>query len=100
MKRIIGMAFIVALAGCLGGVKIYRSLSEPGAMKTCDANTRFRVEAKGADADEAKRKAEAGIRESVKQNKSCGAYIFNEGSGTTLEGTTNHVADYQLCDCD
>src|SRR5689334_24500564 len=99
MKRIVGVFFVVALAGCLGGVKIYRSLSEPGAMKTCDANKQFRVEAKGADADEAKRKAEAEIRTSVKQNKGCGAYIFNEGSGKTLEGTTNHVADYQLCDC-
>jgi hypothetical protein len=99
MKRFVGLLFVMVLTGCFGGVKIYRSLSEPGAMQTCDANKRFRAEVQGADADEAKKKAEKEIRSSVKQNKGCGAYIFNEGSGKKLDGSTNHFADYQLCDC-
>jgi hypothetical protein len=106
MNRIIGLGLFVAcalsLAGCPKGgpnVTIYRKLSEPGAMQTCDANKRFRVEAKGATAEEAKAKAEAQIREGVSQNQGCGAYIWNEGSGKQLDGQINHVADYQLCSC-
>ena len=93
-------ASVLALAGCpKKSITIYRSLSEPGAMQTCDANTRFRVEAKGKDAAEAKAKAEAEIRSVITQNKGCGALIYNEGSGKTLDGPINHVADYQLCRC-
>ncbi len=90
----------LGLAGCpKKSITIYRSLSEPGAMQTCDANTRFRAEAKGTDAADAKAKAEAQIRDVISQNKGCGALIYNEGSGKALDGTTNHVADYQLCKC-
>ena len=88
------------LAGCpKKSITIYRSLSEPGAMQSCDANTRFRVEAKGADAKEAKSNAEAEIRSVISKNKGCGALIYNEASGKTLDGPINHVADYQLCKC-
>jgi len=91
---------IALLAGCpKKSITIYRSLSEPGAMQTCDANTRFRVEAKGADAKEAKANAEAEIRSVIAKNQGCGALIYNEGSGKTLDGPINHVADYQLCKC-
>jgi len=106
MKQIVSLALFVslalALAGCPKGgsqVKIYRNLGEPGAMQTCDANQRFRAEAKGATAEEAKANAEAQIQESVTQHQGCGAYIWNEGSGKQLDGQVNHVADYQLCKC-
>ena len=101
IKPLLGFAVVTAFAtGCpKKSITIYRSLSEPGAMQTCDANTRFRVEAKGTDAREAKANAEAEIRSVVSQNKGCGALIYNEGSGKTLDGPINHVADYQLCKC-
>ena len=100
MKPYLVVAAVLALAGCPGpNVTIYRSLSEPGAMKTCDANQRFRAEKVGADAATAKAEAESEIRSVVAKNKGCGAFIFNEGSGKKLDGTTNHVADYQLCRC-
>jgi hypothetical protein len=100
MLRIIGLVAVLALTGCpKQGITIHRSLSEPGAMKTCDANKRFRAEVKGSDAKDAKHKAEEQIRTSVKTNGGCGAFIFNEASGKALDGTTNHVADYQLCSC-
>ena len=101
MKNFACLAFlVVALAGCpKKSVTIYRSLSEPGAMQTCDANTRFRVEQLGKDAAEAKSKAEAEIRSTVSKNKGCGAFITNEGSGKTLDGPIRHVADFQLCKC-
>jgi len=102
--KLAGLALACSLSmltACPSGkqIKIYRSLSEPGAMKTCDANQRFRAEVKGKDAAEAKAKAEAEIRSTITTNKGCGAFIFNEGSGKALDGTTNHVADYQLCKC-
>lgn len=94
------LVLLVLLAGCPGkDVTIYRSLSEPGAMQTCDANQRFRVEVKGIDAKDAKHKANAEIRSAVAARGGCGALIFNEGAGKALDGTTNHVADYQLCRC-
>ena len=101
MHKFALLSFVtLALAGCpKKNVTIYRSLSEPGAMKTCDANQRYRVEQLGKDAAEAKSKAEDEIRASVSKNKGCGAFIFNEGSGKTLDGPIRHVADYQLCKC-
>jgi hypothetical protein len=94
------LVLTVVLTGCpKSDVVIYRSLSEPGAMKTCDANTRFRAEVVGADAADAKAKAEAQIRTTVASNNGCGAFVYNEGSGKKLDGRTNHVADYQLCKC-
>jgi len=100
MRTWLGLLTVLALTGCpKKQITIYRSLSEPGAMQTCDANQRFRAEAKGKDADDAKAKAEAEIRSVITTNKGCGALIFNEGSGKALDGTTNHVADYQLCKC-
>lgn len=97
MKRLLLLA---VLAGCPGkNIVIYRSLSEPGAMQTCDANQRYRAEAKGADAADAKAKLEAMVRDTISTQKGCGAFIYNEGSGKALDGTTNHVADYQLCKC-
>jgi len=93
-------ALAVLLAGCPGKqVTIYRSLSEHGAMETCDANQSFRAEVKGADAEDAKAKLEDQIRKLVGEKGGCGALIYNEGSGKALDGTTNHVADYQLCKC-
>ena len=80
-------------------ITIYRSLSEPGAMQTCDANTRFRAEAQGADAKAAKANAEAEIRGVIAKNKGCGALVYNEVSTKTLDGPINHVADFQLCKC-
>jgi hypothetical protein len=97
---VIAFSMLALLGGCpKKSITIYRSLSEPGAMKTCDANTRFRVEQKGKDAAEAKEKAEAEIRSVIATNKGCGAFITNEGSGKTLDGPINHVADFQLCKC-
>jgi hypothetical protein len=91
---------LATLTGCPGKqVQIHRSLSAPGAMQTCDANKRFRVEKKGSDAADAKAQAEAEIRSVIAQNHGCAALIFNEGSGKALDGTTNHVADYQFCRC-
>jgi len=90
----------LALTGCpKNGITIYRSLSEPGAMKTCDANQRFRVEAQGADEAAARRNGEAQIRSAVAANKGCGAFIFNDGAGKKLDGGFNYAADYQLCTC-
>jgi hypothetical protein len=101
MKPYLLLAFVLALAGCPGkNISIYRSLGEPGAMKTCDANQRFRAEKVAADAATAKAEAEAEIRSVVATNKGCGAFIFNEGSGKKLDGRTTHVADYQLCRCE
>jgi hypothetical protein len=97
MKR---LALLAILAGCPAKqVTIYRSLSEPGAMQTCDANLRFRAEAKGSDAADAKLKLEAMIRDNITSRRGCAALIFNEASGKALDGTTNAVADYQFCKC-
>ncbi len=91
---------VLALAGCpKKSITIYRSLSEPGAMQTCDANKVYRAEAKGKDAAEAKAKVESQIRDLITKEKGCGALIFNEGSGKTLDGPINHVADFQFCKC-
>lgn len=102
-KTLVGFTLpllLLGLAGCpKKSVTIYRSLSEPGAMETCDANTRFRVEELGKDAAEAKAKADAQIRDTVSKNKGCGALVTNEGSGKTLDGPIRHVADFQLCKC-
>jgi hypothetical protein len=99
-KTLLGLATLFALAGCpKKSITIYRKLSEPGAMQTCDANTRFRAEVKGDDAGAAKSKAEAEIRSVIAQNKGCGAYVYNEGAGKTLAGDFTYVADYQLCKC-
>ena len=46
-----------------------------------------------------KRTVSTSVRETVKQNKGCGALITNEASGKKLDGTTSHVADFQLCGC-
>jgi hypothetical protein len=96
MKHVL---LLLVLAGCPANVTLYRSLSEPGAMQTCDANSRFRAEAKGAAADDARLNVEVLIRNNVKAQKGCGAFIYNEASGKTLDGNVNHVADYQLCRC-
>lgn len=94
------LSLVLALAGCpKKSATIYRSLSEPGAMQTCDANKVFRVEVKGADAEDAKAKGEAKIRDTVTTNGGCGGYVFNDGAGKALDGTTNYVADFQLCSC-
>ena len=96
----LALVLLALLGGCPGKhVTIYRSLSEHGAMETCDANQSYRAEAKGADAKDAKAKLEAQIRTLVTDKKGCGALIYNEGSGKALDGTTNHVADFQLCTC-
>jgi len=102
MKRLgfVSVIALVLVAGCpKKSVTIYRSLSEPGAMQTCDANTRFRAEAKGSDAADARSKMEAQIRDTVTKNGGCAAFIYNEGSGKALDGSTNAVADFQLCKC-
>jgi hypothetical protein len=97
---VVCFALVTSLTGCpKKSITIYRSLSEPGAMQTCDANTRFRAEAKGADAKEAKAHAESAIRSVIAKNKGCGALIYNEGAGKTLDGPIKYVADYQLCKC-
>jgi hypothetical protein len=96
MKR---LTLLALLAGCPANVTIYRSLSEPGAMQTCDANTRFRAEAQGAAADDARLNVELEIKKTIQEQKGCGALIFNEGSGKTLDGNVKHVADFQLCRC-
>jgi hypothetical protein len=94
------LALVTSLTGCpKKSITIYRSLSEPGAMQTCDANTRFRAEAQGADAKAAKANAEAEIRGVIAKNKGCGALVYNEVSTKTLDGPIDHVADYQLCKC-
>lgn len=78
---------------------LYRSLSEPGAMKTCDANQRFRVETEGATEATARRAGEAQIRQGVTASKGCGAYISKDGVGAKLDGGYRYYADYQLCGC-
>lgn len=100
MRLLLASLSVLALAGCpKKGVTIYRSLSEPGAMKTCDANQRFRVEADGADEKAARRAGEDQIRLVVAQNKGCGALIYNDGAGSKLAGGFHYSADYQLCKC-
>ena len=85
MKRFVLLLFV---AGCpaTSDIAIYRSLSQPGAMQTCDANQRYRAEVKGADPAEAKAKGEAKIRTTIASAKGCGAFVFNEGSGKALDG--------------
>ena len=102
MKRLaVSSVLALALTGCpKKGVVIYRSLSEPGAMKTCDANQRFRVEADGKDEAAARRAGEDQIRAAVATNKGCGALIFNDGAGSKLDGGFHYAADYQLCKCE
>jgi len=94
MKRL-ACVLVLLLAGCpKKDVVIYRSLSEKGAMETCDANQRFRAEAVGKDAADAKAKMEIQVRSTVTQNGGCGALIFNEGNGKKLDGDYNAVADF------
>ncbi|MEO8702335.1 MAG: hypothetical protein ABI867_19985 [Kofleriaceae bacterium] len=92
---------VLALTACHKNVAIYHHLSEGNgdAMKTCDANQSMRIEQKGSDAASAKSKAYATIRSTIKTKKGCGALIYNEGSGKQLDGTFNHVADFQFCRC-
>ncbi|MCX5746738.1 MAG: hypothetical protein NT062_30050 [Proteobacteria bacterium] len=90
----------ITLAGCpKKSVTIYRKLSEPGAMKTCDANQRFRVETDGVSEAAARSAGEAQIRTSVTKSGGCGAFITNDGAGSKLDGGFHYAADYQLCTC-
>ena len=99
MKRF-ACVLLLVLVGCpKKDVVIYRSLSEKGAMQTCDANSRFRADAVGKDAADAKSKMESQVRSTVTQNGSCGAFIYNEAVGKKLDGDYNAVADFQLCRC-
>jgi hypothetical protein len=99
MKRCAVVLLLLAVTACHKQVAIYHHLNEGNAMKTCDANERMRAEAKGKDAGDAKSRAYAQIRTTVSAQKRCGAFVYNEGSGKQLDGTFNHVADYQLCRC-
>lgn len=99
MKRL-ACVLVLVLAGCpKKDVVIYRSLSEKGAMETCDANKQFRAEAVGKDAADAKSKLDDQVKSMVRQNGGCGALIFNSGDGKKLDGDWNAVADFQLCRC-
>lgn len=101
MTRILGLVVIAALAGCghNNRVVIYRSLSQPGAMQTCDANKRYHFEVKGADAEDAKRKAAEQIRSTVTTSGGCGGYVYDERSGKALDGSTIDAGNYQWCSC-
>jgi hypothetical protein len=90
----------IALTGCpKKSVNIYRSLSAPGAMETCDANKQYRANVDAASEKEARAKGEAQIRDLITKEKGCGALIFNEGAGKKLDGGWNYVADFQFCRC-
>ncbi len=101
MKRlVVASVLALGLTGCpRKGVVIYRNLSDPGAMKTCDANQRYRVEVDGANEKAARRAGEDQIKAAVATNKGCGAYIYNDGAGSKLDGGFHYAADYQLCTC-
>src|SRR5687767_15868640 len=98
-KILLGLLATLSLTACpKKSVTIYRSLSEPGAMQTCDANQRFRVnEARGADEKAARAAGEAQIRDTITKNKGCAALITNDGAGKALAGHWNYSADFQLC---
>jgi hypothetical protein len=78
---------------------IYRSLSEAGAMQSCDANKQFHFEVKGKTEAEARANGEAQIRQTVTSNNGCGALIINDGAGTTLDGGYTYAGNFQWCAC-
>jgi hypothetical protein len=91
---LVGFAFLL-VTGC-GGIHVYRSLGEPNAMKTCNANKSFQVHAPGADEASAKNAAIAKAKETVKSNGGCGLYVVREGyDQKNGEAYTN----FQLCEC-
>jgi hypothetical protein len=90
----------VALTGCpKKSINLYRSLSAPGAMQTCDANKRYRADVVGTSEKDARAKGEAQIRDLIAKEKGCGALITNEGAGKKLDGNWNYTADFQFCRC-
>jgi len=99
MKRVlVCIAFLVT--GCpKKQVVIYRSLSQAGAMDTCDANKQFHFEVKGATEAEARSNGEAEIRKTVEANQGCGALIINDGAGTRLDGGYTYAGNFQWCRC-
>ena len=99
MKRAFAVSLLLALGGCPKNVTIYRSLSAPGAMQTCDANQQLRVEVVGKDEADARSKGEDQIRESIRARKGCGALIINDGAGSRLDGGFSYTANYQFCSC-
>jgi hypothetical protein len=106
MKRsVCGVVFVI-LVGCPGvrNIKVYRNLSEPGAMKLCDANTsaQFNITIDGRDEAEVKAAGTRAIQRAVSNgDKSyCGAYIHSEAAGKRLDAGWNYGATYQSCRCE
>ena len=88
------------LAGCpKKNVTIYRSLSEPGAMQTCDANKQYRTEVVGKDEADAREKGEAQMRDTIRSQGGCAALVINDGAGKKLDGNWNYASNYQYCSC-
>ena len=98
----LGLLFACALAltACpKKSITLYRSLSQPGAMQTCDANKQYRADVVGTSEKDARSKGEAQIRDLIAKEKGCGALIYNEGAGKKLDGGWSYVADFQYCRC-
>ena len=100
MKRTLACFAFLVVAGCpKQSVVIYRSLSQPGAMETCDANQQFHFEVKGADEASARANGEAQMQQTVESNKGCGALIVNDAAGKNLDGTYTYAGNFQFCRC-
>lgn len=94
---------VVLFVACPGvrNIKLYRSLSEPGASKLCDANTATQINVKGKDERQARAIGEREITVKMSGDKQyCGAYIYQEGAGKALDGQWNYGAMYQACGCE
>ena len=90
----------LAITGCpKSSIVIYRSLSQAGAMETCDANKQYHFEVTGKTESEARANGEAFMRKTVLDTKGCGALIINDGTGTRLDGGWNYAGNFQWCGC-
>jgi hypothetical protein len=101
MKRLLAcLVGIASLTACpKSSIVIYRSLSQPGAMQSCDANKQYHFEVTGKTEAEARSNGEAFMRKTVTETKGCGALIVNDGAGTRLDGGWNYAGNFQWCGC-
>ena len=99
MNNVLRFFALAALLGCRPAPTLYRTLTD-SARRTCDANQRFHLEARGADERAARDAGEEQIRAMARETKTCGAYIVTETAGRRLDGGFNYAANYQMCRCE
>lgn len=104
MKRLrcAALATVGLVIGCAPpgpNVPLYRSLREPGAIQTCDANASAQISAIGSDEATATANGERKLRDAVNQTNNCGAYIVDARAGKQRDGSVLYTANFHYCHC-